>query len=33
MKAGISAPFIRFPVATTLIMVGILFLGMVAYPL
>ncbi|KIU32770.1 acriflavine resistance protein B [Methylobacterium radiotolerans] len=33
MKGGISAPFIRFPVATTLIMVGILFLGVVAYPL
>ena len=33
MKGGISAPFIRFPVATTLIMVGILFLGIVAYPL
>ena len=33
MTGGISAPFIRFPVATTLIMVGILFLGLVAYPL
>ncbi|GJE61751.1 efflux RND transporter permease subunit [Methylobacterium trifolii] len=33
MKAGISGYFIRYPVATTLIMVGILFLGAVAYPL
>ena len=33
MKAGISGTFIRYPVATTLIMVGILFLGVVAYPL
>ncbi|WP_336490475.1 efflux RND transporter permease subunit [Methylobacterium nigriterrae] len=33
MKAGISGYFIRYPVATTLIMVGVLFLGVVAYPL
>ncbi|GLS45679.1 efflux RND transporter permease subunit [Methylobacterium brachythecii] len=33
MKAGISGYFIRYPVATTLIMVGILFLGVVSYPL
>ncbi|KAB1072300.1 efflux RND transporter permease subunit [Methylobacterium planeticum] len=33
MKAGISGTFIRYPVATTLIMVGVLFLGVVAYPL
>ncbi|MET0746285.1 MAG: efflux RND transporter permease subunit, partial [Microvirga sp.] len=32
MNGGISAPFIRYPVATTLIMVGILFVGLVAYP-
>ncbi|WP_262268826.1 multidrug efflux RND transporter permease subunit [Microvirga yunnanensis] len=29
---GISAPFIRYPVATTLVMVGILFVGLIAYP-
>src|SRR5947209_9181660 len=33
MNGGISAPFIRRPVATSLMMVGILFLGIVAYPL
>ncbi|MBV8567141.1 MAG: efflux RND transporter permease subunit, partial [Methylobacteriaceae bacterium] len=33
MNGGISAPFIRHPVATSLLMVGILFLGIVAYPL
>ncbi|MFE1597283.1 efflux RND transporter permease subunit [Methylobacterium sp. ID0610] len=33
MKGGISAYFIRFPVATSLIMAGILFVGLVAYPL
>lgn len=31
--AGISAVFIRHPVATTLLMLGLLFLGGVAYPL
>ena len=30
---GISAPFIRLPIATSLVMVGILFIGLVAYPL
>ncbi|WP_448949819.1 efflux RND transporter permease subunit [Labrys neptuniae] len=29
---GISTPFIRHPVATTLLMVGILFVGVIAYP-
>ncbi|ACL55983.1 multidrug efflux RND transporter permease subunit [Methylobacterium nodulans] len=33
MKGGISAYFIRFPVATSLVMAGILFVGIVAYPL
>ncbi|MCE4222187.1 MMPL family transporter [Methylobacterium sp. C25] len=33
MKTGISGYFIHYPVATTLIMVGVLFLGVVAYPL
>src|ERR1700729_1871947 len=32
MEGGISAPFIRHPIATSLIMVGILFVGVVAYP-
>ena len=32
MGGGISGPFIRYPVATTLIMVGILFVGLAAYP-
>ncbi len=32
MDGGISAPFIRYPVATTLLMVGILFVGLAAYP-
>src|ERR1044072_9128961 len=32
MNGGISEPFIRHPVATTLLMVGIIFLGTVAYP-
>ncbi|WP_295558400.1 multidrug efflux RND transporter permease subunit [uncultured Hyphomicrobium sp.] len=29
---GISGPFIRRPIATTLIMMGLLFVGLVAYP-
>src|SRR5690242_6749793 len=29
---GISAPFIRFPIGTSLLMAGILFVGLVAYP-
>ncbi|MGO9758528.1 MAG: efflux RND transporter permease subunit, partial [Roseiarcus sp.] len=33
MYGGVSAPFIRHPVATTLIMVAILLAGAVAYPL
>nr|WP_281062578.1 efflux RND transporter permease subunit [Labrys okinawensis] len=32
MMPGISTPFIRYPVATTLLMVGILFVGIIAYP-
>ena len=32
MFGGVSAPFIRRPVATTLIMVAILLVGLVAYP-
>src|SRR5215510_7521545 len=32
MAGGISAPFIRLPVATSLLMVGVLFFGLVAYP-
>jgi len=33
MNGGISSPFIRFPIATSLLMAGILFIGLVAYPL
>ncbi len=33
MYGGISAPFIKFPIATTLLMVGLLCIGLVAYPL
>ncbi|AXK81648.1 multidrug efflux RND transporter permease subunit [Pseudolabrys taiwanensis] len=32
MQGGISAPFIRQPIATSLLMVGLLFVGLVAYP-
>jgi HAE1 family hydrophobic/amphiphilic exporter-1 len=32
MAGGISEPFIRHPVATSLLMVGILFVGIIAYP-
>src|ERR1700736_689152 len=32
-KGGISAPFIRYPIGTSLMMAGILFVGLVAYPL
>src|SRR5882757_6924030 len=32
MEGGISAPFIRQPIATSLLMIGILFCGLVAYP-
>ena len=33
MNESISSPFIRFPIATSLLMAGILFVGLVAYPL
>jgi hydrophobic/amphiphilic exporter-1 (mainly G- bacteria), HAE1 family len=33
MSEGISAPFIRYPIGTSLMMAGILFIGLVAYPL
>src|ERR1700688_940452 len=33
MSEGISAPFIRYPIGTSLMMAGILFLGLVAYPM
>ncbi|PZA14023.1 acriflavine resistance protein B [Rhodopseudomonas palustris] len=29
---GISTPFIRYPIATSLLMAGILFVGLIAYP-
>src|ERR1700734_2001171 len=32
MAGGISEPFIRHPIATSLLMVGILFVGIIAYP-
>jgi hydrophobic/amphiphilic exporter-1 (mainly G- bacteria), HAE1 family len=32
VAGGISEPFIRHPIATSLLMVGILFVGIVAYP-
>jgi HAE1 family hydrophobic/amphiphilic exporter-1 len=32
MEGSISAPFIRYPIATSLLMVGVLFVGIVAYP-
>src|SRR5262245_53591746 len=32
-NGGISAPFIRLPIATSLLMAGILFVGLVAYPM
>jgi HAE1 family hydrophobic/amphiphilic exporter-1 len=32
MSPGISAPFIRYPIATSLVMLGVLFVGLVAYP-
>ncbi|TGE00298.1 multidrug efflux RND transporter permease subunit [Methylobacterium nonmethylotrophicum] len=32
-RSGVSGYFIRFPIATSLIMAGILFIGIVAYPL
>jgi HAE1 family hydrophobic/amphiphilic exporter-1 len=33
MSDGISAPFIRYPIGTSLMMAGIMFVGLVAYPL
>ncbi|HLG80802.1 MAG TPA: multidrug efflux RND transporter permease subunit [Bradyrhizobium sp.] len=33
MNESISSPFIRFPIGTSLLMAGILFVGLVAYPL
>ena len=33
MNESISSPFIRYPIGTSLMMAGILFVGMVAYPL
>src|SRR3979490_2852123 len=33
MIEGVSAPFIRYPIGTSLMMAGILFVGLVAYPL
>ncbi len=33
MEGGISSPFIRYPIATSLLMAGILFVGLVAYPM
>src|SRR6516162_5929494 len=32
MNGGLSGPFIRYPVGTSLVMVGILFIGLIAYP-
>src|SRR6516165_3475514 len=32
MNGGLSGPFIRYPVGTSLVMVGFLFVGLVAYP-
>ncbi len=33
MNGGISSPFIRYPIATSLLMAGILFVGLVSYPM
>ena len=33
VRESISGPFIRYPIATSLLMAGILFVGLVAYPL
>jgi hydrophobic/amphiphilic exporter-1 (mainly G- bacteria), HAE1 family len=33
MIESISAPFIRFPIGTSLLMAGVLFIGLVSYPL
>jgi HAE1 family hydrophobic/amphiphilic exporter-1 len=33
MNESISSPFIRYPIATSLLMAGILFVGLIAFPL
>src|SRR6478752_1924322 len=33
MANGVSAPFIRRPIATTLLMIGVFLVGLAAYPL
>jgi HAE1 family hydrophobic/amphiphilic exporter-1 len=33
MYESISSPFIRYPIGTSLLMAGLLFVGLVAYPL
>ena len=33
MSGGVSGPFIRHPIGTTLLMIGVLCIGLVAYPL
>ncbi len=33
MDGGISGPFIRYPIGTSLLMAGILFIGLVIYPM
>ena len=33
MQESISSPFIHYPIGTSLLMAGILFVGLVAYPL
>jgi len=32
MQRSISAPFVEHPIATTLLMIGIVFAGVLAYP-
>src|SRR6516162_6798599 len=32
MNGGLSGPFIRYPIGTSLVMVGFLFVGLVTYP-
>jgi AcrB/AcrD/AcrF family len=31
LRSGISGPFIKYPVATTLLMIGVLFIGIIGY--
>ena len=33
MASGVSAPFIRRPIATTLLMIGVFLIGLAAYPM